>query len=72
MLPAAAPFPVDTIDIPSSTTIDQDAPSANLSSEESSSRDVIPSNLHQVSQPFDNLRKWKKDHLFENVIGNPS
>ncbi|GKE46230.1 hypothetical protein Tco_1477488, partial [Tanacetum coccineum] len=29
--PAAAPIPADTTDIPSSTTIDQDAPSASTS-----------------------------------------
>ncbi|GJU50624.1 retrovirus-related pol polyprotein from transposon TNT 1-94 [Tanacetum coccineum] len=38
----------------------------------SSSRDVIPSNLHQVNQPFDHLRKWTKDHPLDNVIENPS
>ncbi|GKA75024.1 hypothetical protein Tco_0781402 [Tanacetum coccineum] len=43
----------------------------DLSSEESS-RDVIPSNLHQINQPFNHLNKWKKDHLLDNVIGNPS
>ncbi|GJU73632.1 retrovirus-related pol polyprotein from transposon TNT 1-94 [Tanacetum coccineum] len=37
------------------------------SSEESSSRDVIPSNLHQINQPFDYLRKWIKDHPLDNV-----
>ncbi|GKB83460.1 retrovirus-related pol polyprotein from transposon TNT 1-94 [Tanacetum coccineum] len=36
------------------------------------SRDIIPSNLHQVNQPFDHLRKWIKDHSLDNVIGNPS
>nr|GEU38258.1 ribonuclease H-like domain-containing protein [Tanacetum cinerariifolium] len=40
--------------------------------EESSSRDVIPSNLHQINQPFDHLRKWTKDHPLDNVISKPS
>ncbi|GJY76760.1 hypothetical protein Tco_0481876 [Tanacetum coccineum] len=42
------------------------------SSEESSSQGVIPSNLHQLNQSFDNLTKWSKDHPLDNVIGNPS
>ncbi|GKA05538.1 integrase, catalytic region, zinc finger, CCHC-type containing protein [Tanacetum coccineum] len=41
------------------------------SSDESSSTDVIPSNLHQINTPFDYLRKWTKDHPLNNVIGNP-
>ncbi|GJR03627.1 retrovirus-related pol polyprotein from transposon TNT 1-94 [Tanacetum coccineum] len=40
------PIPDAITGTPSSTTIDQDAPSAK-----SSSRDVIPLNLHQVNQP---------------------
>ncbi|GKB12303.1 hypothetical protein Tco_0846226 [Tanacetum coccineum] len=44
----------------------------DLSSEESSSQGVIPSNLHQLNQLFDNLSKWSKDYPLENVIGNPS
>ncbi|GJW26086.1 hypothetical protein Tco_0039897, partial [Tanacetum coccineum] len=78
VLPVAAPLPADTTGRPSLTTIDQDAPFVStssttheiqapvihqdLSSEESSSRDVIPSNLHQLNQSFDNLRNWSKDH----------
>ncbi|GKF81570.1 hypothetical protein Tco_0240172, partial [Tanacetum coccineum] len=42
------------------------------SSEESSSQGVIPSNFHQLNQSFINLRKWTKDHLLDNVIGNTS
>ncbi|GJS56733.1 putative ribonuclease H-like domain-containing protein [Tanacetum coccineum] len=42
------------------------------SSDESSSTDVIPSNLHQINPPFDHLRKCTKDHPFNNVIGNLS
>ncbi|GJS04405.1 hypothetical protein Tco_0320913 [Tanacetum coccineum] len=42
------------------------------SSEVSSSQGVIPSNLHQLNQSFNNLSKWSKSHPLENVIGNPS
>ncbi|GKG42724.1 hypothetical protein Tco_0477022, partial [Tanacetum coccineum] len=42
------------------------------SSEESSSQGVIPSNLPQLNQSFDNIRKWTKDHPLDNIIGNPS
>ncbi|GJU02096.1 retrovirus-related pol polyprotein from transposon TNT 1-94 [Tanacetum coccineum] len=83
VLAAAAPRPADPTGTPSSTTIDQDAPSPNNnpfvgvlipepSSKESSSRDVIPTNVHSVNQPPEHLRKWTKDHLLDNVIGNPS
>nr|GEX69901.1 hypothetical protein [Tanacetum cinerariifolium] len=41
-------------------------------SKESSSRDVIPTNVHSVNQPSKRLRKWTKDHPLDNVIGNPS
>ncbi|GKF13050.1 hypothetical protein Tco_0050976, partial [Tanacetum coccineum] len=68
---AAAPLPTDTTDTPSSTIIDDNAPS-DPSSEESSSQGVIPSNLHQLNQSFDNIRKWTKDHPLDNIIGNPS
>ncbi|GJZ41262.1 hypothetical protein Tco_0588148 [Tanacetum coccineum] len=44
----------------------------NLSSEESSSRDVIKSNLHPANQPFEHLNNWTKNHPLDNVIGNPS
>ncbi|GJS69730.1 hypothetical protein Tco_0702571 [Tanacetum coccineum] len=41
-------------------------------SEESSSRDVITTNVHSVNQPPEYLTKWTKDHPLDNVIGNPS
>ncbi|GJS65665.1 retrovirus-related pol polyprotein from transposon TNT 1-94 [Tanacetum coccineum] len=58
----------DSTGIPSSTHIDQDAPSPNndpffgvpipeLNSKESSSRDVIPTNVHSVNQPPEHLNK---------------
>ncbi|GJS65229.1 integrase, catalytic region, zinc finger, CCHC-type containing protein [Tanacetum coccineum] len=88
--PAVAQIPTDTMGTPSSTIIDQDAPSARtenvqfdndpfnniftqeLSSEESSSRDAISSDLHHNNQPFDHLSKWTKNHPLNNVIGNLS
>ncbi|GJQ95153.1 retrovirus-related pol polyprotein from transposon TNT 1-94 [Tanacetum coccineum] len=41
-------------------------------SKESSSRDVIPTNVHSVNQPPEHLSKWTKDHSLDNVISNPS
>ncbi|GJW69922.1 retrovirus-related pol polyprotein from transposon TNT 1-94 [Tanacetum coccineum] len=48
------------------------APIPEPNSEESSSRDVILTNVHSVNQPPKHLRKWTKDHLLENVIRSPS
>ncbi|GJT10571.1 retrovirus-related pol polyprotein from transposon TNT 1-94 [Tanacetum coccineum] len=88
LVPAvAALIPADSTGSLSSTLVDQDAPSpiAHLNndpffgvpipkqnSKESSSRDVIPTNVHSVNQPPEHLIKWTKDHLLDNVIGNPS
>ncbi|GKF03170.1 retrovirus-related pol polyprotein from transposon TNT 1-94 [Tanacetum coccineum] len=84
---AAAPRLADPTGTPSSTIIDQDAPSAiahldndpffgvlilEPNSEESSLKDVIPTNVHSVNQPPEHLRKWTKDHLLNNVIRSPS
>ncbi|GKF68700.1 hypothetical protein Tco_0198379, partial [Tanacetum coccineum] len=53
---------------PSSTTVDQDAPSPKVASDQSSSSDVIhiiaPPD-HQVSE---HNSKWTKDHPLENII----
>ncbi|GJX91861.1 retrovirus-related pol polyprotein from transposon TNT 1-94, partial [Tanacetum coccineum] len=83
----AAPEPADSTGTPSSTSIDQDAssPIAHInndpffgllipkpSSEESTSRDIIPTNVHSVNQPPEHLRKWTKDHPLDNVIGDLS
>ncbi|GJT17302.1 hypothetical protein Tco_0876008 [Tanacetum coccineum] len=68
----AAPRAVDPADLPSSTTIDQDVPSANPSSKETTLQGVIPSNLHHLNQSFDTLTKLTKNHPLENVIGDPS
>nr|GEW29664.1 hypothetical protein [Tanacetum cinerariifolium] len=76
-----APEPVDPTGSLSSISIDQDALSPNNdsffsvlilkpNSEESSSMDVIPPNVHPVNRPPEHLRKWTKDHSLD--IGNPS
>nr|GEV17243.1 hypothetical protein [Tanacetum cinerariifolium] len=49
-----APEPAASIGSPSSTTVDQDAPSPI----------VLPNH-----QPFEHNRKWTKDHPFGNIIG---
>ncbi|GJZ53499.1 integrase, catalytic region, zinc finger, CCHC-type containing protein [Tanacetum coccineum] len=68
LVPAvAASEPTDPTRTPSSTSIDQDAPSPK-----SSSRDVITTNVNLVNQPSEHLRKWTKNHPLDNVIGNPS
>ncbi|GJV57657.1 retrovirus-related pol polyprotein from transposon TNT 1-94 [Tanacetum coccineum] len=108
-----APEPTDPKSLPSSTSIDQDAPSPSTSqtpqksqstvipsgveeqfhdievahldndpffgvlipepnSEESSSRDIIPTNVHSINQPLEHHRKLTKYHPLDNVIGNPS
>nr|GEY31049.1 retrovirus-related Pol polyprotein from transposon TNT 1-94 [Tanacetum cinerariifolium] len=80
----AAQVPVNSTGTPSSTTIDQDAPSTSYSpsssrvqapishqepsSEESSSGDVSIAESNQVIQPRDHLRKWSKDHSMDNII----
>ncbi|GKB16281.1 putative ribonuclease H-like domain-containing protein [Tanacetum coccineum] len=75
MLLAATPLPADTNGI-QNAQFDNATLIHNLtldpSSEESSSRGVISSNLHQLNQSFNNLNKWTNDHPLENVIGNPS
>nr|GEU30565.1 retrovirus-related Pol polyprotein from transposon TNT 1-94 [Tanacetum cinerariifolium] len=79
---AAAPRLADQTGTPSSTIIDQDAPSPNNdplfgvlipepNSEESSSRDVIPTNVHLINQLPEHLRKWTKDHPLDIVNRNP-
>ncbi|GKA07749.1 hypothetical protein Tco_0686973 [Tanacetum coccineum] len=65
-----APVPAASTSLPSSTTIDQDAPSTiahmendpyfglpipKLNSEESSSRIIVPTNVHAVNQPQEHI-----------------
>ncbi|GJR02721.1 retrovirus-related pol polyprotein from transposon TNT 1-94 [Tanacetum coccineum] len=76
------------IGTPSSTTIDQDAPSTSSSQTNQETRSpiiplgveeadhdievVIPNNVHPVNQPPKHINKWTKDHPIDNVIGDPS
>ncbi|GKB99166.1 hypothetical protein Tco_0985303 [Tanacetum coccineum] len=57
-----APEPVVSTGTPSSTTIDQDAPSISCYSKQCA--------LSQ--QPPEHINKWTKDHPIDNVIGDPS
>ncbi|GKA92753.1 hypothetical protein Tco_0814678 [Tanacetum coccineum] len=41
-------------------------------SAQSTSGDVSLAEPNQVNQPPDHLRKWTKDHPFDNIIGSPS
>ncbi|GKE61534.1 retrovirus-related pol polyprotein from transposon TNT 1-94, partial [Tanacetum coccineum] len=61
-----APRAVDIADSPVSTSIDQDAPLTNSTSQGSSS-DVRPSHT-----PFELIGRWTKDHQIANVIGDLS
>nr|GFB24692.1 hypothetical protein [Tanacetum cinerariifolium] len=59
---AVVPRAVDIADSPMSTSIDQDAPSSNSTSQRSSSK----------VRPFELIGRWTKDHPTKNVIGDPS
>ncbi|GKA70523.1 retrovirus-related pol polyprotein from transposon TNT 1-94 [Tanacetum coccineum] len=63
---------VESIDSPSSTTVDQDAPSPKTISEESSSSDVISTTVHLDAPISEHLRKWTNDHLLHNIISDLS
>ncbi|GJT49087.1 hypothetical protein Tco_0975244 [Tanacetum coccineum] len=63
---AAARRPADPTDSPVSTSIDQDAPSSNSTSQ-GSSTNVQPSHT-----PLELLGKWTKNNPLANVIGDPS
>ncbi|GJZ07624.1 retrovirus-related pol polyprotein from transposon TNT 1-94 [Tanacetum coccineum] len=70
----AVPVLVVSAGIPSSTTIDQDAPSTSYSpsSSVSSSGDISSAESTQVVHPHTHLGKCSKDHPLDNVIGDPS
>ncbi|GKB33154.1 retrovirus-related pol polyprotein from transposon TNT 1-94 [Tanacetum coccineum] len=84
----AAPALVKSTGSPFSTSVDQDEPSPSTSqsthqsqshviplntvSEESSSSDVIPTTVHSDAPISEHLSKWTKDHLLQNIIGDPS
>ncbi|GKA14214.1 retrovirus-related pol polyprotein from transposon TNT 1-94 [Tanacetum coccineum] len=63
---AAAPRAKVLADSPVSTSIDQDAPSTNSTSQGSSS------NVRQLHTPLEHLGRWTKDHPIANMIGDPS
>ncbi|GJV24146.1 retrovirus-related pol polyprotein from transposon TNT 1-94 [Tanacetum coccineum] len=63
---AVAPRAVDIADSPVSTSIDQDAPSTDLTSQGSSS------NVRPTHTPFELISRWTKDHPIANMIGDPS
>ncbi|GJW57833.1 retrovirus-related pol polyprotein from transposon TNT 1-94 [Tanacetum coccineum] len=75
-----APVPVVSTDLPSSTTVDQDAPSPSndpyfgipipeVPSYQSSSSDSIHTNVPPDHQISEHNNKWTKDHPLENIIG---
>ncbi|GJZ47158.1 hypothetical protein Tco_0600990 [Tanacetum coccineum] len=64
-----APEPAASTDSPSSTTVDQDAPSPKNDSEASSSSDVIPTIVHTAAPYSKHVTKCTKDHPLDNIIG---
>nr|GEV05039.1 retrovirus-related Pol polyprotein from transposon TNT 1-94 [Tanacetum cinerariifolium] len=64
-----APEPVESTGSPSSTIVDQDAPSPKVSSYQSSSTDSIHTIVHLDHQISQHNSKWTKDHPLENIIG---
>ncbi|GKB18730.1 retrovirus-related pol polyprotein from transposon TNT 1-94, partial [Tanacetum coccineum] len=64
-----APEPAASTGLPSSTTVDQDAPSPKNDSEAFSSSDIIPTVVHTATPNSEHVTKWTKDHPLENIIG---
>nr|GEX23004.1 hypothetical protein [Tanacetum cinerariifolium] len=72
-----APKPVASIDSPSSTTVDQDAPSPSNSQTSpetksliiSSSSDVIPTVVYTTTPNSGHVNKWTKYHPLDKIIG---
>nr|GEW46293.1 hypothetical protein [Tanacetum cinerariifolium] len=64
-----APEPATSIGSLSSTTVDQDAPSPKIPSDQSSSIDIIHTIVHLDHQISEHNRKWTKDLSVENIIG---
>nr|GEW68038.1 hypothetical protein [Tanacetum cinerariifolium] len=64
-----APEPAESTGLPSSTTIDQDAPSPKVVFDQSSSTDSIHTIVHPDHQISKHNSKWTTDHPFENIIG---
>nr|GEW82086.1 retrovirus-related Pol polyprotein from transposon TNT 1-94 [Tanacetum cinerariifolium] len=63
-----APEPAVSTSSPSSTTVDQDAPSP-YNDLESLSSDVIPTIMHTTAPNSKHVTKWTKDHPLDNIIG---
>ncbi|GJZ01717.1 retrovirus-related pol polyprotein from transposon TNT 1-94 [Tanacetum coccineum] len=72
VLEVEAPAPVESTGTPSSTTVDQDAPSLKTVFEASSSTDVIHTNVHLDAAISEHLKKWTKNHPLQNIIGELS
>nr|GEZ84518.1 hypothetical protein [Tanacetum cinerariifolium] len=66
-----SPEPAISTGTPSSTTIDQDAPSTKPRFKESSTQVVIPNNVHSIDQPPEHINKWTKDHPIDNSYKEP-
>nr|GEX81313.1 retrovirus-related Pol polyprotein from transposon TNT 1-94 [Tanacetum cinerariifolium] len=80
--------PAVSIGTPSSTIVDQDAPSPSTSQTPPETpshviplgvkeadhdiRVVIPNHVHLINQPPEHINKWTKDHPIDNVIGDPA
>ncbi|GJR01631.1 retrovirus-related pol polyprotein from transposon TNT 1-94 [Tanacetum coccineum] len=63
------PEPTASTGSPSSTTVDQDAPSPKNDSEASSSSDVIPTVVQTVAPNSEHVTNWTKDYPLDNIIG---
>ncbi|GJT25353.1 retrovirus-related pol polyprotein from transposon TNT 1-94 [Tanacetum coccineum] len=61
--------PAVSTGLPSSTIVDQDAPSPKVSSDQSSSTNIIHPIMHPDHQISKHNSKWTKDHPLENIIG---
>ncbi|GJW95827.1 hypothetical protein Tco_0175499 [Tanacetum coccineum] len=67
LIPAhVAPRPANLTGTPLSTSIEEDAPAAKPSSQESSSI------MQPTNPPFEHISKWTMIHPLENMISNPS
>nr|GEW55642.1 hypothetical protein [Tanacetum cinerariifolium] len=64
-----APKPAASTSSPLSTTVDQDAPSPKVPSDQSSSSDIIHTIVHPDHQMSEHNSKRTKDHPLENIIG---
>ncbi|GJX60060.1 copia protein [Tanacetum coccineum] len=64
-----APEPAASTGLPSSTTIDQDAPPPKNHSKASFSSNVIPTIVHTAVPNSEHVTKWTKDHPLDNIIG---